>query len=425
MAFYLKSTAFTRMFKMIDSADHLAKKTGLTCTVNLSKAGAAFGAAGGTVSEVANGWYKVALSTTDTNTAGDLAFYITATGADDTDFVDQVVDPAAANLGVNLVNIAGSAVSASTAQLGVNVVNFGGSAGAFASGRPETNMTHIDGQATTGNNATLNLKKLNIVNSAGDAVVASSTGSNGQGISASGNGTGNGILASSGAGATGNGLAVVANSTNGYGIRTTGSGGGSGLLSKGGPTGNGFEAAGGDTSGSGAVFTATTKGHGAKFVGIVGPGVGDDEAHGIKATGGANDVQDGIRAVAGGTGVPIRGNITGNLTGNVTGSVGSIATGGIAALSFAAGAVDAAALATDAATEIRDAIANLAMVEPTAVPAVTATLKATLSWVLALSRNKVTQTATTQILKADDGTTTIATSTHSDDGTTHTRGEFA
>ncbi len=126
MAFYLKSVAYTRMFKMIDSADHLSKKTGLTCTVNISKAGAAFGAAGGTVSEVANGWYKVALSTTDTNTAGDLAFYITASGADDTDFVDQVVDPTAANLGVNVVNW-NNTVVATPATAGipdVNVKNF-------------------------------------------------------------------------------------------------------------------------------------------------------------------------------------------------------------------------------------------------------------------------------------------------------------
>lgn len=91
MAFYKQSTAYTRAFKMIDSSDHFSKKTGLTCTVNVSKAGGSFAAAGGTVTEVANGWYKVALTTTDTNTLGDLAFYITATGADDTDFVDQVV----------------------------------------------------------------------------------------------------------------------------------------------------------------------------------------------------------------------------------------------------------------------------------------------------------------------------------------------
>lgn len=112
MAFYAKDVAYTRMFKMIDSADHISKKTGLTCTVNISKAGAAFGAAGGVVSEVANGWYKVALTTTDTNTGGDLAFYITAAGADDTDFVDQLFSGAISVLGVNVVNWSGAAVPA-------------------------------------------------------------------------------------------------------------------------------------------------------------------------------------------------------------------------------------------------------------------------------------------------------------------------
>lgn len=50
------------------------------------------------------------------------------------------------------------------------------------------------------------------------------------------------------------------------------------------------------------------------------------------------------------------GSVTGNVGGNVTGSVGSIATGGISAASFAAGAVDAAALASDAGTEIGTAV---------------------------------------------------------------------
>jgi hypothetical protein len=112
MAFYPKSVAYTRGFFMTDSADHISKKTGLTCTVNISKAGAAFAAAGGTVTEIANGWYKVALNTTDTGTAGDLAFHITATGADDTDFVDQIYDTTTANLGVNLVQWTGTAPNA-------------------------------------------------------------------------------------------------------------------------------------------------------------------------------------------------------------------------------------------------------------------------------------------------------------------------
>jgi hypothetical protein len=102
----------------------------------------------------------------------------------------------------------------------------------------------------------------------------------------------------------------------------------------------------------------------------------------------------------------------------------AIGAGGIGAAAFAAGAVDAAALAADAANEIRDAVFAIAMVEPTAAPAITAAFKDAFAWVFALSRNKILQTATTQTLKADDGTTTIATSTHSDDGTTHTRNEW-
>ena len=76
---------------MISSSDHLSLKTGAAPVVNVSKAGGAFAAAGGTVTEVGNGWYKVSLTTTDTNTVGDLAYYITGSGSDDTDFVDQVL----------------------------------------------------------------------------------------------------------------------------------------------------------------------------------------------------------------------------------------------------------------------------------------------------------------------------------------------
>lgn len=42
------------------------------------------------------------------------------------------------------------------------------------------------------------------------------------------------------------------------------------------------------------------------------------------------------------------GSVTGNVGGNVTGSVGSVATGGITAVSFTAGAIDSAAIAADA-----------------------------------------------------------------------------
>jgi hypothetical protein len=59
------------------------------------------------------------------------------------------------------------------------------------------------------------------------------------------------------------------------------------------------------------------------------------------------------------------------------------------------------------------------------VPAANAPLWTKIGWLFLKARNKITQTATAQVVKADDGSTTVATSTVSDDGTTATRGEFA
>lgn len=75
--------------------------------------------------------------------------------------------------------------------------------------------------------------------------------------------------------------------------------------------------------------------------------------------------------------------------------------------------------------EVLDVLATDTHAEPSAVPAATASLKDKIGWLAALARNKITQTATTQTVLRDDGSTTMATSTHSDDGTTHTRGEFS
>jgi hypothetical protein len=161
------------------------------------------------------------------------------------------------------------------------------------------------------------------------------------------------------------------------------------------------------------------------------------------------------------------GSVTGAV-GSVTGAVGSIASGGISASSFAAGAIDAAAIAADAigsselaataVTEIQSGLATAASIstlqasvdtiddfldteiaaiktvtdqlaaaqsEPSAVPAANASPLAKIAWLAALARNKITQTATTQTLRNDADSATIAASTHSDDGTTHTRGEWA
>lgn len=119
-----KSTAYTRMFFMTDSSDHITGKTGLTVTVTLSKNGGAFAAAGGSITEVSSGWYKINLSTTDTNTVGDLAAHCTAPGADATDFVDQVftrtLDDMAypATSGRSMVVDANGLVDANTVKIG-------------------------------------------------------------------------------------------------------------------------------------------------------------------------------------------------------------------------------------------------------------------------------------------------------------------
>jgi hypothetical protein len=113
------------------------------------------------------------------------------------------------------------------------------------------------------------------------------------------------------------------------------------------------------------------------------------------------------------------------ISGRVDSNAQVVGTGAIVNTSFAANAVDASAFAASAANEVRDAVWAQTMTELSAVPGVTdSTLKA-LEWCFLLSRNKITQTATTQLLRNSADSATIGTSTVSDDGTTGTRGAFA
>lgn len=97
-------TAAPLMFLMIDSADHLAGKTGLSPTVTISKNGAAFGAPAGAVTEISVGWYKVAGNATDANTLGPLALHATSAGADPTDSLYRVVAPPATQASVDTID---------------------------------------------------------------------------------------------------------------------------------------------------------------------------------------------------------------------------------------------------------------------------------------------------------------------------------
>jgi hypothetical protein len=74
--------------------------------------------------------------------------------------------------------------------------------------------------------------------------------------------------------------------------------------------------------------------------------------------------------------------------------------------------------------EVVDVLRTDTVAELSAVPAANAPLSAKIGWLFMKARNAITQTATTQAVKADDGTTNVATATVSDNGTTATRGEF-
>lgn len=111
MGYLLKSssTAKPLLFLMVDSADHLSPKTGLSPTVTISKNGAAFASPAGAVTELANGWYKVAGNATDTATVGPLVLHATGSGADPTDEQYNVVafDPdSATSLGLSNLDAA-------------------------------------------------------------------------------------------------------------------------------------------------------------------------------------------------------------------------------------------------------------------------------------------------------------------------------
>jgi len=157
-----------------------------------------------------------------------------------------------------------------------------------------SNVKEIDGALTAGNNATLYLKQLNIVNNSGDAVVANSTGGNGDGISASGNGTGHGLNVT--AGATGNGIDINGGATSGHGI---------------------------DIDATGSSDLAINAQAGVKIAGISGQHAldligGSPSEYAINANGGAR-----INAAAGGHGLQIDGHTTGHAVLLNAGSTGN------------------------------------------------------------------------------------------------------
>lgn len=83
------------------------------------------------------------------------------------------------------------------------------------------------------------------------------------------------------------------------------------------------------------------------------------------------------------------------------------------------------AASSSVALEAAAEVSNVAVNEPVAVFTWPATMGEVLGWIGALSRNKVTQTDTTQTLRNDADSATIATSSHGDVAGTYTRSEWS
>jgi len=159
----------------------------------------------------------------------------------------------------------------------------------------DANLTQIDGDSVNGNVATLTLKQLDIQNSSGDALIAKSTGGNGQGLDIAGHGTGEGMSVEGGAsgfgikvrgGSTSGNAIDIEAPTSGNAIRAQGASAGHGLALVGGVTGYGIDAKGGNTSGVGARFYA----QGGNGAGI--SAIGNGSGAGMQLTGGGSGGKD-------------------------------------------------------------------------------------------------------------------------------------
>lgn len=236
--------------------------------------------------------------------------------------------------GTTTVSGADGIKSTGTGNLnGIEAVGAGSGDGIAATGGATGNGAHLVGGATSGAGV------LAAATTSGDGITATGVGTtkhginatggstSSDGIRATGGGTGHGVNAQSGSGATGNGVNAASNATNGDGIKGAGAGSGHGADLAGGATGNGAKFVGGGTSGHGIAAT-TTSGDGVNLAPTAGHGISatanGTSKHGMVLTGGTAGTSDGLSAVAGTGGVPIRGAITGDITGNLSGSVGSV-----------------------------------------------------------------------------------------------------
>ena len=118
------STAYELSFFLTDSSDHITGATGKTPTVVIKKRGGSFASPSGSVTEDANGWYKVAGNATDSNTLGQILLHATASGADPTDIIAAEVvayDPQDADA-LGLADVQGISSSFSSVDTALSAI---------------------------------------------------------------------------------------------------------------------------------------------------------------------------------------------------------------------------------------------------------------------------------------------------------------
>jgi uncharacterized protein YjbJ (UPF0337 family) len=299
------TTAQALVFYMVASSDHIAAGTGLTCTVTIRKSGGSFASPGGSVTEIANGWYQVAGNATDTNTLGPLLLHATATGADPTDVCYHVVayDPQDA------VRAGLTALPNAAAEAAGGLYTRGAGAGQINqanNGNIDANAVRLGGTTQTGRDV-------------GASVLLSA-------------GTGTGQLDFT-SGVVKANLAQIL---------------GTALTETAGQIAAGFKQFFNIASPTSTMNLVTTVGSVTGSVASVTGAVGSVTGAVGSVTGNVGgNVVGSVASVSGAVG-----SVTGNVGGNVTGSIGSVATNGITAASIATNAIDADALAPDAVTEI-------------------------------------------------------------------------
>jgi hypothetical protein len=287
-----KSTAKKVVFRAIASSDHFTPATGKTIAITISKNGATSFSnpnAGATnATEMASGFYKFDLDTTDTGTSGPLAWRAAGTGIDDVGDVYEVVN--ATNGGFTALPDTACTTNASLLTSGTGTDQI-----SVASGRVDLGKA-LGTAVTLDSNNVLNVSAKYL---AGTALTGRDIGTSV--LVSAGTGTGQLDFTSG---------VVKANATQWLG----------GTIP--------------------AVNVTGVPLVDLKYVlGTISPAA----AGSVRA----DAVTGAVGSVTGAVG-----SVTGNVGGNVTGSVGSVASGGISSSSFASGAIGANELAADAVTEI-------------------------------------------------------------------------